>query len=177
MTFDGSEDATQVHYVLRQMQENSSLNFDATVITKDQEGKLHSYPMKDSATPVTPSTRAMDEVAADRKFVQSVLEGLPHGSTALFMVVGDGDASTTLLTMLLLFTPNAVPMFLPAGIQQLESTDAHFRADLETYQAAVANLEGLRADSTEVDVEAIFKTVDDAYNRLVRFISTDQEKE
>jgi hypothetical protein len=93
------------------------------------------------------------------------------------MVVGDGDSSTTLLTMLLLFTPNAIPMFLPANMSKIEQTDAHFRADLETYQAAVANLEGLRSDSTEMDVEAVFKTVDDAYNRLVRFIAAEEGQE
>jgi hypothetical protein len=161
---------------LRQLQENSQLNFDATVISRDQEGKLQVYPMKEGAIPVTPSARALDDVAADRKFVQSVLDALPRGSNALFMVVGEGDSSTALLTMLLLFTPSAIPMYFPASMTQIENTDVHFRADLESYQAAVARLEGLHADSTEVDVEAVFKSVDDAYDRLVRFISADQER-
>lgn len=177
MTFDSSQDATQIHHVLRQLQLNSTLKFAATVITKDQVGKLHAYPMKEGGTPVAAiSTNASDEMAADRKLVQSVIDALPHGSTALFMVVDEGDESTTLLTILLLFTPNTVPMFVPASTNPVEGVDSHFSADLESYQAAVANLEGLHADATEVDVEAVFKSVDDAYNRLVRFISIGQEK-
>jgi hypothetical protein len=174
MTFDDRKEATQIQYALHQLQENSALDLDATVVTKDDQGTLHFYPMKEGGALVVPSIKALQEVASDKQFVKDVLDSLPFGNTAMFMVMGENDSSTALLTMLMLFSPNDIPVMLPKVVTQNDNMDAHLRAEVETYQAAVANLEALGADSTDVDVEVVYNAVDDAYDRLVYFISAGQ---
>jgi hypothetical protein len=167
---------------MRQLQENSPQNFEAMVITRDRETKLHVHPLKSIGkqkslfTAAQSDRGAIEPFANDQAFIQVVLDSIPNDGAALF-VLADDDSSATLLTMLMLFSPNAMPFFMPHDIKQSDKADAHFHADLESYQAAIANLEVLRSDSTEGDVEVVFKAVDDAYDRLVRFFYPKQETE
>jgi len=166
MTFDDANESKQIQSALHQLQENSAVDFDATLVTKDELGKLHSSPVKALITPVLPSIKALQQLASDKEFVQNVLSSIPQGSTALLMVTGEDDANTALLMMLMLFSPNAIPVLSPNVVAKNDTIHAHFQAEVETYQAAVTNLDALDADSTEVDSDVLYKAVDDAYDRL-----------
>jgi hypothetical protein len=177
MTFDDREDVEQIRFIMRQFLENGEHDFDASIVAKDHDGKLLLFPLKETDTQdrsrSASSAITISEKMPDKAFVQDVLDSLPLGGAALFVLVDDDESSTALLTILMLFSPNAMPFFTPDGMSQHGTADAYFHADLETYQAAVANLEDLRSDSTEGDVEIVFKAVDEAYDRLLRFIYTE----
>lgn len=175
MLFDDRKEAAQIQSALSHLRESSLLDFDATVVSRDKGGKLHSYPMNTQDARITPSSGALAGISSDKEFVQNMLDSLPEENTALFMLTSEDDSSTALLTMLMLFAPSAEPIVLPQGTSSKDGLGDPFNAQVESYQAAVANLDVLCADSTEGEVEDIFRAVDDAYDRLVYFISAGQD--
>jgi hypothetical protein len=174
MIFDDLKEAAQIQSALRYLRATSILDSDTAVVCKDQGGKLYAYPMNEEGARIAPSIRVLEGISPDKEFVQNVLDSIPQGDTAFFMLAGEEDTSVALLTVLLLSALSAVPTRLLQSAGRIECMDDHFKAQVEYYHAAVANLEFLDAYSTEGDVEDIFQSVDDAYDRLVNFIATGQ---
>jgi uncharacterized membrane protein len=174
MIFDDLKEATQIQSALRHLRATSTLDSDAAVVCKGEGGKLYAYPMSEECTNCAPSIRVLEEISPDKEFVQNVFDSIPQGDTAFFMLASEEDTSVALLTVLLLAAPSAIPTRLLQSAGRIEYVDDHFKAQVEYYHAAVANLEFLDAYSTEGDVEDIFQSVDDAYDRLVNFIATGQ---
>jgi len=162
MTFDSLGEASQIQHTLRQLKGNSSLNFDAEIVCKDKEGNVQTFLMSEMDSNDTPSRRVFDRVAGDRRLLQGLLDSLPSGNSALF-VVGEDTSQSALLTLLMLFAPRATAIALPVTSAQDGPADEYLRTNVEIYQAAVANLDALDADTSDNDVEKLYEAVDIAY--------------
>jgi hypothetical protein len=178
-------DATrQALSALCSLQKSGQYPLDAIAVYKDIDGTLKSYTVSDDcvAKPasgaINPASGIVDveALSTDAGFIATLLHNLTPGRAALLAIAGDHDDDyATLMTVMLLLSQTKVPPPGHANVQPMRAQEQYFQAKIMAYQAAVANLDLLQADSDATEVDVAYQAVDDAYLDLRHLLTFEPE--
>jgi hypothetical protein len=170
------DDLAAVHQAMKALhnaQISRPYRLDAAAVYMERDGTLKYLPMN-SAGVVELVEVSLDGqmMSSDVTFFAALFDNLMPGRAALLMVAGVNDnENAPLMTVMLLLAHSRLPQIGHTTAQSLQGQEDFFRAKVDAYQKAVANLDLLPATAQASDLDVAYQAVDEAYLGLRHFFS------